>query len=246
MLSSHLLLALPALVASAQVLQDCNKFWPNMAWDPLLSDCVQDTDNNFPKPIKGVNLDIYHFKEHWHDTADSAEVLDATRLAAVDSVNSYSAFAAGSIPDIKFIVVDHHSDDFADTIIPSPGDDCLIRIWLKEIKNVTPSINISQVIAHEIYHCIEGKIISKDFSSNPDDLSKWWMEGGAEYMSNVVYGTANFEHSFEQRFTPSYPLYRHRYSTASFFSVDGIDRLCSDRAQIHYRSNARRGMASDA
>jgi hypothetical protein len=119
MLPYSLLLALPTLVAVAQVLQDCNKFWPNIAWDPLLSDCVQDTDDNFPKAVQGVNLDIYHFKDHWHDTADSAEVLDATRSAAVDSVNNYSVFAGGNIPDIKFIVVDHHSEDLADAIIPA-------------------------------------------------------------------------------------------------------------------------------
>ena len=217
MLSSILLLALPALIAAAQVLQDCNQFWPTKLWDPLLSDCVQDTDDSFPKAIQGVNLDIYHFKDHWHDTANTSRVLDATRLAAVDAVNSYSAFAAGKIPDIKFIIVDHHSKSDADTEIPSPGQDCLIRIFLKQIQKVPASINISQVVAHEIYHCIEGKILNKDFSNLNPDPSDWWIEGGAEYMSNVVYGTANFEYIFEENFSPSRPLYKHRYSTASFF-----------------------------
>jgi len=49
-------------------------------------------------------------------------------------------------------------------------------------------------MAHEMFHCFQFKYLA-DASSAPYASKKWWMEGAAEYFSNVVYPDFNIEFS---------------------------------------------------
>lgn len=49
-----------------------------------------------------------------------------------------------------------------------------------------------QTLAHESFHCFQ----DWNFSTSPYAVHKWWMEGSAEYFSNSVYPSINYEYRF--------------------------------------------------
>jgi hypothetical protein len=51
----------------------------------------------------------------------------------------------------------------------------------------------------------------------PDAGFRWWIEGSADYMSNVVYPTNNEEWGWEERYDPTTPIFEQAYATSLFF-----------------------------
>lgn len=74
-----------------------------------------------------------------------------------------------------------------------------------------------QTLAHEVFHCVQDRTFKK---TSPYVSHKWWLEGSAEYFSNVVYPTTNDEHSrtggFDRRSTHE-PLSAMAYENTVFF-----------------------------
>ncbi len=50
-----------------------------------------------------------------------------------------------------------------------------------------------QMIAHEFAHCVESASFPAPYEI-PSEIRRWWVEGLADYMSNVVYEDTDFEH----------------------------------------------------
>jgi hypothetical protein len=50
-----------------------------------------------------------------------------------------------------------------------------------------------QGVAHEMFHCYQYKNLSEQEKNPNRTASDWWVEGSADYFSNVVYPAVNFE-----------------------------------------------------
>ena len=72
----------------------------------------------------------------------------------------------------------------------SPGEPCPILIYTDSF-----GVNLDQfkqAVAHELFHCYQAwnyPAVVNLYSAN-----RWWVEGGAEYFSNVVYSAVDYEH----------------------------------------------------
>jgi hypothetical protein len=78
-----------------------------------------------------------------------------------------------------------------------------------------------QTIAHELFHCLQ-----KANGYYADAPAMWWLEGSAEYYSNVIYCLANNEHEDSALYDNFLPPTRHlslglRYATVMFFQYLG-------------------------
>ncbi len=75
----------------------------------------------------------------------------------------------------------------------------------------------NQLIAHELFHCFQ----DFNFDLMAEDASnKWWVEGSAEYFSNVVYPAANLEWKLIGPFdttSPNTPITSYSYAACFFF-----------------------------
>lgn len=83
---------------------------------------------------------------------------------------------------------------------------------------------MSQTIAHELFHCFQYTNLSAQ-ESGPDPASnKWWVEGSATYFSDVVFPGANEEATWNwtlPRLATRSPLVLWSYSAYAFFEYLG-------------------------
>ncbi len=61
--------------------------------------------------------------------------------------------------------------------------------------------DFKQVIAHEIFHCYQAWNLYDQSITAGYTSSKWWVEGAAEYFSNVVYPANDYEHDWSAAFS---------------------------------------------
>ena len=72
-----------------------------------------------------------------------------------------------------------------------------------------------QSVAHEAFHCLQ----DRNFSTAPFEVNAWWVEGSAEYFSDVVYPDVDLEHRqigpFDRGRRPRPPRWRTRTRCSS-------------------------------
>ena len=92
----------------------------------------------------------------------------------------------------------HSAETWLHDIVPGSADGELeavdtCRIVLRPNMQKWKGDQFRQAVAHELSHCFEAQTFrAQDPIGNDVDL--WWVEGFAEYMSNVVYPHADLEH----------------------------------------------------
>ena len=140
----------------------CARFWPGVT--PGQEGTIKDTCTTwpgFPKTF-GTNTVYAAFTEYWRP---SLSVLDPILNDALDrSFATYVSLVATNgnyMPDIAIIFTfgDIDSEDFAATDLPTLPGPCQIQVYdlIAQYMNTSPK-KASQVIAHEIYHCIQDQI----------------------------------------------------------------------------------------
>jgi hypothetical protein len=120
------------------------------------------------------------------------------RQAVTDAVPVYEQF--GLMPRVNLVltVVAGGKNAMA-TADPGGGRPCSVAIF-------TASQHISsepflqdryfkQAVAHELAHCLTSNVHTPQ-SRIDWKVRKWWYEGSAEYLSNLVYTSVNWEHRF--------------------------------------------------
>jgi hypothetical protein len=96
----------------------------------------------------------------------------------------------------------------------APTSPCPVTIFPTGIGRSVPEFK--RTVAHEIIHCIAERMESTWVHD------KWWIEGAAEYLSNVVYPSVNDEHKFDRQFSILTNRYDHalpalKYANVVFF-----------------------------
>jgi hypothetical protein len=141
------------------------------------------------------------FYPGWYDDDGSLTNLPPITLdALVRSVETYRSLGRVGDIDVVFSAADtienvDNDGDFyalatASAVKPWDNDvtdRCAITTWPYATSDPTA---FQQTIAHEAWHCIQ-YYDGMDYSGGAQN---WWVEGGAEFFSNVAYPSADDEH----------------------------------------------------
>jgi hypothetical protein len=101
--------------------------------------------------------------------------------------------------------------------LPTMGQVCRIGIFPRSFSLVDDFFR--QDVAHEMFHCFQGNNLVDTAGANISAIA-WWLEGTAEYWSNVVYPDVNEEHTRTKSLDDlirTTPLFLIRYPNFLFF-----------------------------
>ena len=100
--------------------------------------------------------------------------------------------------------------------------DCQITVFMFDLAD--DESWAKQLLAHEVFHCFQTWNLS-DQEAGPDVAANdWWLEGSAEYFSNLVYPCVDAEHGWVAEFdrvSPEKSLLDMAYETSIFFQFLG-------------------------
>lgn len=206
---------------NAQSSVNCASFWPGVT--PGTQNTIDAPCFIYPwspELIGTVNVTLA-YDEIWRNDATSLKNLDhlegVIQEALIASINTYEGLM-DNIADVV-VILGKESDPTAaaDTSRPllTTGA-CQIRLFYSWFGPDSNDDERLQMFAHEMYHCVQESM----FGSLPDP-SPWWVEGSANYFSNVVYPSVNGEWRYERTYHPDIVLYANdlysTYSTSIFF-----------------------------
>jgi hypothetical protein len=153
--------------------------------------------------IGGSTYQVF-FPSAWNGDAAKIHYYDLTRQAIADSVPVMQSY--GEVNSIYFVFHTLADNTYPTSVLAEtyfayhqPGSEaCPIIIYPKMME--LPDAAFLQAAAHEIAHCFEVFNLREQMVDAGYDSAKWWVEGWAEYMSNVVYPAADFEYRFLNAF----------------------------------------------
>ncbi|MEM7335564.1 MAG: hypothetical protein AAF490_26035 [Chloroflexota bacterium] len=140
------------------------------------------------RTIEGQTVKIY-YPASWLSNQQKLAHVDTAFIAVEDSIRTYKPFGTFQNINMVFSLVSnertlaHQASIFQDTEV------CPVTIFGGAYQNQKAG-NFGQTIAHELFHCFQ----DWNMPTNSYALHKWWLEGSAEYFSNVVYPSVNDEH----------------------------------------------------
>jgi hypothetical protein len=191
-----------SLKLSAAPVINCSGFWEYFG---KTFKCQEYFPTGAPMMINGQSYRFFHYDEGWEESAEKLAILNLTKDALIDAQKVFVKY--GQVPSIYFILmnIDHPGDTgkfqaYAEAnpnIIKGP-EPCPVSIY-----KATMGANadqVKQIIAHEIFHCFQGQNMKLQLKgpTGPSDewgkITGWWVEGTANYFSNLVYPAVNFEH----------------------------------------------------
>lgn len=142
--------------------------------------------------VDGHQLRVY-YSSTWQTDPDKLALVDVALDATVTSVGVYGDLA--TVGDINAVFsLGNSATALAQQSYFDLAEPCPITFFTSASAG---SMDVfRQTVAHEVFHCVQ----DWSFTSAPYDTHKWWLEGSAEYFSNVVYPTVNDEHSRTWRF----------------------------------------------
>lgn len=157
------------------------------------------------------------YTEEWQGNLG---IIDALLNEAItQSIAVYSPLTAP--PDLVIILGATHENDTAlNAVFPSfPDGPCQIKSfenWVAD-EAIVMSPTAMQAVAHEIYHCVQQKMIgTTTIAKSP---TNWVIEGSADYFSNVVYPYVNREWASSAAYNPNIPIFGQTYEASLFFQA---------------------------
>jgi hypothetical protein len=139
--------------------------------------------------VDGNQLRVY-YSSTWQTDPDQLAIVDVALDGLVTSVGVYGGLATVGDVNAVFSLGDS-ADALAQQSYVAPGETCPITLFTSA--SAEPLDVFKQTIAHEVFHCVQ----DWSFTTEPYETHSWWMEGSAEYFSNVVYPTVNDEHQWQ-------------------------------------------------
>lgn len=177
--------------------------------------------------IEGGKFKVFRYDDGFTNDAKEVSLIENLKTALLDSITTYKQF--GKLNKIYVIYLNGVSDDnpFANATTFHQGfygyEACPIIVYKKAL-TIKPEFQ-KQMMAHEVFHCFEAFNFEKqyhkpgsNFAEN-QEIVNWWAEGGAEFFSNVVYPTYNYEYENTISYDQNLSLHKqsNKYSTSAFF-----------------------------
>jgi hypothetical protein len=204
----------------AQKTFNCASFWPV---EPGTATTIDDQClffPGYPQVIGQVKVTVVYTQDWGKATAVNNGIIASTLLDSLtESITVYGTFT--QLPP-QIVIILTTEDEYpysAQTSFPlEKTPPCQIQTLQRLTDNLlNDQPRASQVLAHEIYHCITDYAIGE-----VDD--GWMIEGSANYFSNVVFPYSNVEWPGpEYNYDPTVPIYgqvgRNVYPTSLFFQA---------------------------
>ena len=145
--------------------------------------------------VNGHQYRIYYPTE-WQIEEDKKLIIDAALVGMTDSVSTFSNL--GDFKDVNLLISllpepNHPHYEAVQDYTPKEGT-CPVTLF--PISDDSGLDYFKQVIAHELFHCFQ----DWNYTTEPYKQNAWWMEGSANYFSNVVYPETNAEWGFAAQF----------------------------------------------
>lgn len=148
--------------------------------------------------VNGHQYRVYYPTE-WQGDDAKKSLIDAALFGLTDSASTFATF--GTFEDVNLIFsLLPHPDDTDNAVTDAvqgyvtTGNACPLTMFPSS--NESGSDFFKQVVAHEAFHCFQ----DWNFQTIPFGPNLWWLEGSAEYFSNVVYPTVNGEYGYLGQF----------------------------------------------
>ena len=202
---------------------DCASFWR----DGLVPDTT-----TYPcflwgeESVAGISQRVY-FPVDWRGDSSKYPYYEAAREAMRQAANTYSPL--GAMPrvhlvfayDLNWGAPDGPLTGYMGTNFFAAGEPCGIVVFPPALRIEMGTFK--QALAHEMFHCFT---VQNIFQHRPVNYltNMWWVEGGADYFSNVVYPDVDAEYRYIQdtnEFSLTTPLYKLGYRNFLFFQHMG-------------------------
>lgn len=182
-----------------------------------------------------------YYPEGWAPSQPYRAYLDLAAEAIRESVARYSAHGEMGPANLFFALLTAEEDtdpgqDLADAVAdPAEDGSCQVVVYPDPLARGIDPGDFKQLIAHEFFHCFEFDNLTAQENGPHPKANEWWVEGAAEYFSNIVYPTNNIEHEWLPDFvrrSESTSLVDMKYETYLFFQflenrqgIEGVLRL---------------------
>ena len=173
---------------------DCRTIWEE-GFNPLIEEppiCVL-----YDTALVGDDTLRVYYPIHRATDPGFMQAANNALQALLDSHTAYSPFADVPSIDLVFTNIGSSSTGPDGTVGVTamaggvtPGRACPISVY-PSAWGFEPD-QFKQIIAHEVFHCVQDQ--RKPAYVYED--TEWYIEGTAEYFSNVVYPKADLEHTF--------------------------------------------------
>jgi hypothetical protein len=185
-------------LAAVQAGVDCQNQWLQGLPNEGVANCFLYNQAE----LVGHTYRVY-YPTAWNDFEEMEPFYAGALDAVIDSAVTYGQY--GTVEDATVIFSQlPYSDNDGTGFMAVPfhrveaGEPCPLLIYTNALgANVGPD-NFKQAVAHEMFHCYQAwnyPEVKQNYNTNA-----WWGEGGAEYFSNLVYPSTDFEHRVLKRF----------------------------------------------
>lgn len=179
--------------------------------------------------VDGVQVTVYHYAKSFpHFPEDTgfgyrslevfADVYNA--LVLLNPELSTKLRFSG----LNFIFTDHLPEDTEVAKVQidhaQDGEACPIVVYASAFRKQTPGRQ-KQMLAHEIFHCIQDTMWREKVTGVPKNVRAWWSEGSAVWFSNLIYPSHNQEFDYNTSYDGSVSLVEQKepYASHLFFQT---------------------------
>lgn len=165
--------------------------------------------------VNGHTYRIY-YPSYWHGDDRAKPTIDHGLFGLTDSVSTYATF--GDVYDINLIIslsVYPEGNEVLGVQHGTTGKETCPITLFRTINEMSYD-DYKQSIAHEVFHCFQ----DWNTPTSEYETNGWWLEGSAEFFSNLVYPMVNYEHRFLSSFDADSvrtPIDKMSYENFIFF-----------------------------
>jgi hypothetical protein len=194
--------------------------------------CVQYSEVSLPNGTGRV-----FYPSEWWPSGENLTYAMAGSEALARAAQVFAQFGSTHSVDMVFAQVNSTDSRAPLMITPNQGKEtCLVIIYPSAIKSAErKGIDVfKQVVSHEIFHCFQQWNFPA-LGIGGYLANQWWIEGSAEYFSNVAYPTVNREYDWVQSFnrvSAVKPLYDIHYENTTFFQY--LANQISDQGLVDF------------
>ena len=176
----------------------CQHLWEDGFSDPNPVVCFEYDE----QVVDGTSVRLYY--PSWWAADDSRRArLEPIFQAASRAVHTYNAYGPDPLAPVTLVVT-----ELAGTDPDTHQRNVDLHAMAVRGRAATPSCYVGvfpslfdlhedqsqQALAHEMFHCYQYQNLSAQERGPARDASDWWVEGSAEYFSNVVFPAVDYEH----------------------------------------------------
>jgi hypothetical protein len=178
----------------------CQSLWAEgfRSTTPVI--CFEYSERN----VSGTDIWLY-YPSWWPDDEPKRAYLISILEGAATAVSDYNAYGPNPLPPVSMVVTElpgyHPGTTVRDNTLMAvarsfefPAMDCYVGLF--PYLFTFTQLQTEQAVAHEMFHCYEYKNLPEQVSGPASSATDWWVEGAAEYFSNVVYPGVNLEHQW--------------------------------------------------